>query len=83
MKTMNLAYHPSLADFLSSVVTWTEEPTPVEIPIVATLGNRVNDHKNQGLTGVCVTANWLARRVMPLKKQVHPGWEYSGSNDPN
>jgi hypothetical protein len=26
--------------------------------------------------------NWLARRVMPLKKQVHPGWEYSGLQDP-
>jgi hypothetical protein len=29
-----------------------------------------------------VAAHWLARRVVPLKKQVHPGWEYSGVEDP-
>jgi hypothetical protein len=25
--------------------------------------------------------NWLAYWVIPLKKQVHPGWEYSGLQD--
>jgi len=25
-----------------------------------------------GLTGVGVTANWLGRRVIPLKQEVHP-----------
>jgi hypothetical protein len=34
------------------------------------------------LTGVCVTTNWLAHWVTPLKKQVHPGWEHSGLEDP-
>jgi hypothetical protein len=29
-----------------------------------------------------VAAHWLARQVLPLKKQVHPGWEYSGLGDP-
>jgi hypothetical protein len=29
-----------------------------------------------------VAAHWLSRRVIPLKKQVHPGWEYSGLEDP-
>jgi hypothetical protein len=29
-----------------------------------------------------VAAHWLARRVIPMKKQVHPGWEYSGVEDP-
>jgi hypothetical protein len=24
----------------------------------------------------------MVHRVMPLKKQVHPGWEYSGLDDP-
>jgi hypothetical protein len=38
--------------------------------------------KEKGLTGVCVAAHWLARQVQPLKKQVHPGWEYSGLQDP-
>jgi hypothetical protein len=34
------------------------------------------------VTRVTVVANWLTRRVIPLKKQVHPGWEYSDLNDP-
>jgi hypothetical protein len=29
-----------------------------------------------------VAAHWLAYRVILLKKQVHPGWEYSGVQDP-
>jgi hypothetical protein len=77
---------PSLPPFIGRLPefsgTWSEEPTPTELPIVVTLGNRVNDLKNQGLTGVYVATHWLARRVMPLKKQVHPGWEYSGVHDP-
>jgi hypothetical protein len=28
-----------------------------------------------------VATNWLVRQVTPLKKQVHPGWEYSGVED--
>jgi hypothetical protein len=62
--------------------TWSEELTPAELPIVAALGNRVNDLKNQGLTDVCVTAHWLAHRVMHMKKQVHPRWEYNGVHGP-
>jgi hypothetical protein len=29
-----------------------------------------------------MATHWHARRVIPLKKQVHPGWEYSGLQDP-
>jgi hypothetical protein len=78
-------HEPSLPPFIGQLPefsgTWSEEPTPVELPIVASLGNRVNNLKNQGLTGVCVAAYSLARRVMPLKKQVHPGWEYIRVHD--
>jgi hypothetical protein len=28
-----------------------------------------------------VATHWLARGVLPLKKQVHLGWEYSGLQD--
>jgi hypothetical protein len=28
-----------------------------------------------------VAAHWLACSVIPLKKHVHPGWEYSGLQD--
>jgi hypothetical protein len=47
-----------------------------------TLTNKINFLKERGLTGVCVATHWLAYRVIPLKKQVHPGWEYSGVQDP-
>jgi hypothetical protein len=57
--------------------TWHEKLTPTELPLVAALSNCINDLKAWGLTRVCVAANWLARRVLPLKKQVHPGWEYN------
>jgi hypothetical protein len=50
---------------------------------IATLTNMINALKEHDLTGVCVTAYWLAHRVIPLKKQVHMGWEYSGAQDPN
>jgi hypothetical protein len=36
---------------------------------------------NLGLTGVNAVGNWLTCRVTPLKKQIHPGWEYSGLGD--
>jgi hypothetical protein len=49
---------------------------------VAALIDKVNLLKEKGLTGVCVTTHWLACRVQPLKKQVHPGWEYNGLQDP-
>jgi hypothetical protein len=32
----------------------------------------------EGLIGVYVATHWLAHRVLSLKKQVHPVWEYSG-----
>jgi hypothetical protein len=40
--------------------------------------DKVNLLKEKGLTGVGVATHSLARRVQPLKKQVHLGWEYSG-----
>jgi hypothetical protein len=49
---------------------------------MATLIDKENLLKDKGLTSVCVATHWLARQVQPLKKQVHSGWEYSGSQDP-
>jgi hypothetical protein len=59
----------------------SEEPTPLKLSQVAALTNKINQLKEQGLTGVSVAAHWLPRRVLPLKKQVHPGWEYSRLQD--
>jgi hypothetical protein len=29
-----------------------------------------------------MVTNWLSHQLVPLKKQVHPGWEYCGVKDP-
>ena len=52
------------------------------MPKVHDLAAKVRHLADQGLTGVGVAANWLRRRVIPLKQQVHPAWEYSGPTDP-
>jgi hypothetical protein len=79
-------HEPSLPPFVDRLpeydATWVEKPTDSELPIVSALSSRVSELKGLGLTRVGVAANWLARRVTPLKKQVHPRWEYSGVQDP-
>jgi hypothetical protein len=79
-------HEPSLPSFVGRLPeyqgSWNEEPTPAELPLVVALSNRVNDLKVCNQKGVCVAANRLACGVMPLKKQVHLGWEYSGLQDP-
>jgi hypothetical protein len=49
-------HDPKLPYFVGRLLefngTWSEESTPTEVPIVATLANRVNDLKRRGLTGV-------------------------------
>jgi hypothetical protein len=59
-----------------------EEPTPLKLPHVAALTSKINLLKERGLTGVWVSAHWLARHIIPLKKHVHLGWECSGLQDP-
>jgi hypothetical protein len=53
--------------------TWSEEPTPLNLPHIASLTNKINLLKDCVLTIVCVVAHCLAYRVIALKKQVHPG----------
>jgi hypothetical protein len=59
-----------------------DQPTAAELPVVAALASWVSEMKRHGLTSVHVVANWLAHRVTPLKKRVHPGWEYNELKDP-
>jgi hypothetical protein len=51
------------------------------MPIVLALAEKVSKLKQLSLTGVSVVTNWQTHRVTPLKKQVHPDWEYSGIQD--
>jgi hypothetical protein len=78
-------HEPSLPPFVDRLlefqVSWSEEPTPLELPHVATLTNKFNFLKERGLSGVCVAAHWLACRVIPLKKQFQPSWEYTRVQD--
>jgi hypothetical protein len=78
-------HEPSLLPFVGRLLEfqgpWSEEPTPLEHPHVTALTNKINILKEHGLTRVCVATHWLAHRVIPLKKQIHPGWEYSGFHD--
>jgi hypothetical protein len=41
--------------------TWSEESTPLKLPQVAALTNKINTLKECGLTRVCMAAHWLAR----------------------
>ena len=52
------------------------------MPDVVKLAAKVHHLSSIGLIGVIITAHWLRRCVIPLKKQVHPAWEYSGPSDP-
>jgi hypothetical protein len=79
-------HKPKLPPFVGQLPkfngSWTEELTGVEMPIVQALAKKVSKLKQLRLIGVSVVTNWLARWVTPLKKQVHPRWEYRGIQDP-
>jgi hypothetical protein len=79
-------HEPSLPPFVGWLpeydTTWVDEPMYSEMLIISALSSRVSELKVFGLIGVCVATNWLACRVIPLKKQVHPMWEYNGLQDP-
>jgi hypothetical protein len=65
-------HEPSLPSFVGRLPkfqgTWSEEPTPLKTPQVMALIDKVNLLKEKGLTGMCVAAHWLARRLQPLNK---------------
>jgi hypothetical protein len=65
-------HEPTLPPFVGRLPefqgSWSEEPTPLELPNVTALTNNVNLLKECGLTGVFVAAHWLACKVVPLKK---------------
>jgi hypothetical protein len=80
-------HEPSLPPFVGQLPkfngTWSEKLTPLYLPQVAALTNKVNLLNEKGLTRVYMAAHWPVCRVQPLKKQVHPGWEYSDLQDPS
>jgi hypothetical protein len=55
---------------------WIEEPMDNKMPTMTNLASRVSELKGLGLNGIGVVTNWVAHRVIPLKKQVNPRWYY-------
>jgi hypothetical protein len=57
-------HEPSLHPFVGWLPEfqgwWSEEPTPLELPHVVALTNKINLLKEHGLTGVCTATHWLA-----------------------
>ena len=37
------------------------------------------DHR---ITGASIIVHWILRRVQPLQRLIHPGFEYKGEEDP-
>jgi hypothetical protein len=64
-------------------VSWTEEPTATEMLVVLALAERMSKLKRLRLIKVDMVANLLPGRVIPLKKRIHPSWEYNGIQDPS
>jgi hypothetical protein len=58
-------HDPNLPPFVGQLPEfqglWSEEATPLELPHVAALTNKINLLIECDLTGVCVTTHWLAR----------------------
>ena len=48
---------------------------------VLELSKKIKNLSQLYLTGVGVATSWLSHRVIPLKQQVHPSWEYSGTTE--
>jgi hypothetical protein len=72
---------PFVDHFIEHDGSWLEEQTDAEMPVVQVLADQVSALKGLSLTGVSMVANWRACRVIPLKKQVHPSWEYNMIHD--
>jgi hypothetical protein len=57
-------HEPSLPPFVGRLPEfqgiWSEEPTPLKLPHVTILTNKINLLKERGLTGVYVAAHGLA-----------------------
>ena len=62
-------------------VNWNTRPSAEEAQDVPALLERVQDLKNQGLTGVGIAFSFMKRRVQPLQQREHLGFDYEGPSD--
>ena len=60
---------------------WKEEPSTEECLDFGELQRRITELKRQGLTAERVAYSFMKRRVLPLMKREHYGFEYTGADD--
>ncbi|CAN6381183.1 unnamed protein product [Urochloa humidicola] len=80
-------HEPSISNDIdhspSKRLTWIEEPQQRNMPEVRELIQLIAKLKTEGLTGVGVAANFMLRRIQPLKARSLTAYEYVGEDDFN
>ncbi|RLM49100.1 hypothetical protein C2845_PMPSC055695 [Panicum miliaceum] len=61
---------------------WEEKPTEEEMVEVEVLLAELQKLKDEKLTGAAVALSFVKRLTQPIQERVHPGYEYSGREDP-
>ena len=64
-------------------MSWISTLSFAEMQDVQTLLKCLKDVKiSDGVSGVGVVKNFIGRRTQPIKKRIHPAYEYEGPEDP-
>ncbi|RLN12684.1 hypothetical protein C2845_PM09G13180 [Panicum miliaceum] len=61
---------------------WEEKPTEEEMVEVEVLLVELQKLKAEKLTGAAVALSFVKRLTQPIQERVHPGYKYSGREDP-
>ncbi|RLN12401.1 hypothetical protein C2845_PM09G11440 [Panicum miliaceum] len=61
---------------------WEEKPTDEEMVEVEVLLAELQNLKAEKLTGAAMALSFAKRLTQPIQERVHPGYEYSGREDP-
>ena len=67
----------------SALPIWKDKLSAAETATLKPVLARVKVLQQLSLTGNCIVASFLRRRVQPLMQRVHFGFEYTGSSDPS
>ena len=68
---------------LSALHIWKDKLSATETATLKPILARVKVLQQLSLTGNCIVASFLRRRVQPLMQMVHYGFEYTGPSDPS
>jgi len=62
---------------------WKEEIKEADMPHVRKLLEKIHERWEAGVTGATMMWSWLQRRIQPLQKRAHFGYQYLGLGDPS